>query len=99
MAPIVPGISSHPAKLELTIQLTARHGATFVRASLLYLEGGTLTYFLDYLRRGYPNLVEGYNRLYASKHASPRYANRVMSVLGTLKMRYGIVNRRPEQSH
>ena len=38
MAPIVPGISSHPDKLELTIQSIARHGAAFVWASLLYLE-------------------------------------------------------------
>ena len=93
MAPIVPGITSHPAKLKQTIEAIADHGATFVGASLLHLDGGTRMHFLEFLSREYPDLVEGYGRLYAGKYASANYTSRVTSVLGALT-RYGIVKRR-----
>ena len=40
MAPVVPGISSARAKLEATVRAIADHGASFVGAGLLRLEGG-----------------------------------------------------------
>ena len=94
MAPIVPGITSHPAKLRQTIEAIADHGATFVGAFLLHLEGGTRTHFLEFLSREYPDLVEGYERLYAGKYAPEHYTSRVQSILGVLEARYGIVKGR-----
>ena len=95
MAPIVPGISSHPAKLEATVRAAADHGAAFVGAGLLHLEDGTRAHFLEFLAREYPDLVEGYGRLYAGKYAAPPYADRVRTVLGVLKARYGVARRDP----
>ena len=94
MAPIVPGITSHPAKLRQTIEAIADHGAPFVGAFLLHLEGGTRTHFLEFLSREYPDLVEGYERLYAGKYAPEHYTSRVQSILGVLEARYGIVKER-----
>ena len=89
MAPIVPGLTSHPAKLERTVREIAAHGATCVGTMLMHLEGGTREHFLGFLRREYPHLVERYGRLYAGKHASPGYAQRFRAVMTGLTARYG----------
>ena len=94
MAPIVPGISSAPAKLEATVRAIADHGATFVGARLLHLEGGARTHFLEFLTREYPELSAGYRRLYAGKHPAARYTEQVQSILGELQSRY-VLTRRP----
>ena len=39
--PIVPGLTSQPAKLERTIKAIADHGAAFMGTNLLYLKEGT----------------------------------------------------------
>ena len=74
IAPIVPGISSHPRKLDSTLRAIADHGAAFIGSCLQHLEGGTRTHFLNVLRTEHPILVESYGRLYAGKYAAPQYA-------------------------
>ena len=49
MAPIVPGISSQPSKIERTIKAISDHGAAFVGANVLHLEGGTRDHFMKFL--------------------------------------------------
>ena len=93
MAPIVPGVSSAPAKLEATVRAVADHGAQFVGGGLLHLEGGARAHFLEFLAREYPELSAGYRRLYAGKHPSPRYAEQVLSILGGLQARHGLARR------
>lgn len=90
MAPIVPGISSHPKKVERTLQAIADSGAAYVGSMLLHLEGGTSRHFLEFLRREYPQLAAGYGRLYAGKFASADYATRFRTVMGALQARYGL---------
>ena len=90
MAPIVPGISSHPAKIERTIDAIADSGATYVGSLLLHLEGGARRHFLEFLAREYPQLVAGYGRLYAGKHAAAGYAARLRTVMGVLQAKYGL---------
>ena len=97
MAPIVPGISSQPAKLERTIKAVADHGAAFVGANILHLEGGTRDHFMKFLAAEYPHLVEGYDRLYAGKKYAPkRYAAEVRTVVGALQAKYGLLRRGEE---
>lgn len=90
MAPIVPGISSHPAKLERTISAIADHGARYIGGFVMHLDGGTRSHFMEFLERAYPHLVERYGRLYAQKRPPRRYTAQVNAVLGVLKTRYGI---------
>jgi DNA repair photolyase len=95
MAPIVPGISSQPAKLERTIKAVADHGAAFIGANILHLEGGTREHFMKFLAAEYPGLVEGYDRLYAGKKYAPkRYVTEVRKVIGALQAKYGLGRRR-----
>lgn len=90
MAPIVPGISSHPAKIERTLEAIADSGAGYVGSMLLHLEGGARRHFLEFLSREYPQLVAGYDRLYAGKYAAASYATRFRTVMGVLKARHGL---------
>jgi DNA repair photolyase len=90
MSPIVPGITSQPARLERTIKEIANHGAAFVGASLLHLEGGTRSHFLGYLSRQFPHLAEKYDRLYAGKYAPASYARKVHDIVHLLQQRHQV---------
>ena len=93
MAPLVPGFSTAPAKIEATIKAIADHGARFVGANVLFLDGGTRDHFMGFLQREFPALVDQYDRLYASKYAPKDYSERVQRTVGMLKARYGLKNR------
>jgi DNA repair photolyase len=90
MAPLVPGFSTQPARLERTLEAIAASGARSVGAMLLHLEAGTRDHFMRFLERNYPALTDRYEHLYASKYAPKAYADRVQEVVGLLKARYGM---------
>ena len=58
MAPIVPGFSTQPAKIERTIKAIADSGARSVGAMVMHLEGGTRDHFMAMLNREYPEMVD-----------------------------------------
>lgn len=93
MNPIVPGLSSRPALMEETIKAIADHGARFVGCNVMFLEGGTRDHFTKWLASERPDLVAGYNRLYARKYAPAAYRKEVHAVFNALRDKYGL-NRR-----
>jgi DNA repair photolyase len=94
IAPIVPGITSQPAKLERTIKAIADHGAAFMGSVVLHLKDGTRTHFFEYLAQEFPALVPKYQRLYQSRAYVPKaYAAEVRSVMELLQTRYGLKGR------
>ncbi|MGE4068917.1 MAG: radical SAM protein, partial [Vicinamibacterales bacterium] len=97
VAPMVPGLTTQPARLEATIKAIADHGITSVGAMLLHLDGGTREHFMGFLAREYPALARRYDSLYASKYAPPDYRARVGEVVGLLKARYGLGARRDRE--
>ena len=107
MAPLVPGITTDPESIESTIRAVADHGAHFVGANVLFLQGGTRTHFLEFLGREYPELTEAYDELYAggSKYAKREYAAGVQGMVRALRVRYGLMTREreprdtPERDH
>jgi DNA repair photolyase len=94
MAPIVPGFTTQPAKLEATVKAIADHGAAFVGVNLMYLKGGTKDHFMGFLAREYPHMVEGYERLYAGAYAKPDYVAAVRGMIGALQQKYDVGTRR-----
>jgi len=92
MAPLVPGITTTRESVEETIRAVADHGAHFVGANVLYLQGGTRTHFLEFLGREYPELTAAYDELYAggSKYATREYATEVQGMVRALRARYGM---------
>jgi DNA repair photolyase len=101
MAPVVPGFTTQPRRLEATIRAIAEHHAAFMGANILYLKGGTKDHFLEFLAREFPHLLEGYNRLYPRAYAPSGYVAAVRATIDALQRRYE-VNRRatkvPEQN-
>jgi DNA repair photolyase len=93
MNPIVPGISSKPAILERTVKAVAESGAQFVGTNVMFLEGGTREHFMRWLSDAYPQLVEGYQQLYARKYAPAAYRKEVAHIVGMLRTKYGLNTR------
>jgi DNA repair photolyase len=94
MAPIVPGFSTQPAKLERTIKAIAESGARSVGAMVMHLEGGTRDHFMAMLAREYPEMSGKYQRLYASKYVPKDYDRRVQEVVSLMRARYGMASRK-----
>ncbi len=97
MAPIVPGISSSKEALERTVKAIADHGAAFVGMNVLFLEGGTRDHFMNFLAREYPNLIDGYQQLYARKYPPQSSVSEVRGFVASLQQRYVLQPRRGKQ--
>ena len=98
MNPLVPGITSKPALLERTVKAIADHGARFVGCNVMYLEGGTRDHFMRWLSQEFPELVDGYNGIYARKYAPLPYRKEVQHVISLLRKKYGVNGRDEEGS-
>jgi DNA repair photolyase len=93
MAPIVPGLTSQPARLERAIKAIADHGAAFCGANVLYLKDGTRTHFMAFLAREYPQLVPRYQKMYRGAYAPAAYKKDVQAVIKLLQERYRVNTR------
>jgi DNA repair photolyase len=80
--------------MERTIKAIAESGARSVGAMVMHLEGGTRDHFMSMLNREYPEMVEKYEKLYASKYVSKDYDKRVQEVVSLMRARYGIGSRK-----
>jgi DNA repair photolyase len=89
MAPVVPGFTTQPSRLERTIKAIADHGARFVGSQVLHLQEGTRTHFMEFLSREFPDLRPRYEALYAGAYAPRSYTTRVQGLVAMLKARYG----------
>src|SRR6476469_814857 len=99
MAPVVPGFTTQPAKLEATIKAIADHGAAFMDANLMYLKGGTKDHFIRFLSKEFPEMVESYNRLYAGAYAKPDYVKAVRGMIDVLQERHHVRRRgKPDEA-
>jgi DNA repair photolyase len=93
MAPVVPGFTTHRSKLEATIKAIADHGAAFMGANIMYLKGGTKDHFMGFLAKEFPEMVEGYGRLYAGAYAPAEYVKSVRAMVDTIQRRHDIQKR------
>jgi DNA repair photolyase len=93
MAPVVPGFTTQPERLEATIKAVADHGAAFMGANLMYLKGGTKDHFMKFLGREFPHMVAGYERLYVGAYAKSDYVTSVRGMIGLLQERYDLAGR------
>lgn len=97
MAPVVPGFTTQPARLEATIKAIAGHGAAFMGANIMYLKGGTRDHFMGFLAREFPKMVESYGRLYTGAYAPPDYVKSVRAVIDGIQQRYEVRRRGSSQ--
>jgi DNA repair photolyase len=87
MAPLLPGITTSRASIEETMRAARDHGAAFVGANVLRLDGGTREHFLRVLAAEYPDLSEGYGRLFAdgARQVPRDYARAVDKVVADVR--------------
>jgi DNA repair photolyase len=90
MAPIVPGFTTERRRLEATIRAVAEHDAAFMGANVLYLKDGTKDHFMGFLRKEFPHLVEGYERLYPGSYAPAEYVQTVKGLVDDLRRRHAV---------
>jgi DNA repair photolyase len=90
MAPLVPGFSTRPEQLEATVKAVADHGAAFVGANVMFLKEGTRDHFLGFIRREFPEMLEGFEKLYRGPYAPGGYTSAIRQMMSTLQQRYDI---------
>jgi DNA repair photolyase len=90
MAPVVPGFMSSPEQLEATVKAIADHGAAFAGANVMYLKGGTREHFMRFIASEFPQLVEGFETLYAGAYAPGGYVTAIRSMVTALQQRYDV---------
>ena len=69
LAPIIPGMSDHPAQLEAVIEAAVEAGAGHITPILLHLRPGVREVFLPWLAEVRPDLVDAYERWYPRTYA------------------------------
>jgi DNA repair photolyase len=95
MAPILPGISDSPEQLERVVRAAREAGATNIWANVLHLKPGTREHFLEALAADWPEELDRYQRLYASRAYLPKAeVEPVQRIVGELRRRHGIRDRR-----
>ena len=90
MAPIVPGFTTERRRLEATVRAAAEHDAAFMGANLLHLKDGTKDHFMGFLRAEFPQLVQGYERLYPGAYAPKAYVEALGAIVDDLRRRYAV---------
>ncbi len=90
-APVLPGITDAPARLEELVRAAADAGARHIYANPLFLKPCSAAVFLPFLEREFPHLVEDYGRRFAGKaFVSAAYRKRISELVARLRERYGI---------
>jgi len=94
LAPILPGLTDDPSKLEEVVQAARDHGAGYLHDNVLFLRPGTREWFMPFLREAYPHLAERYARYYRGWYAPKTYTQDVAQQVDRLRLKYGLA--RPE---
>jgi DNA repair photolyase len=82
MNPLVPGITATRENIEKTVAALADAGAPFAGTNVAHLDPGVREHFLAFLAREYPQLIDGYEKLYARGAYAPRaYASQVKEIV------------------
>jgi len=88
--PLVPGISTAPVLIEKTLRAIAAAGVPLAGSNVARLDDGVREHFFAFLEREYPQLLEGYQRLYAKPYAPKAYAAEVAGIVKSAARRLGL---------
>jgi DNA repair photolyase len=83
MMPLVPGISTSRGSISRTLAALDAAGVPLAGADVARFDPGVREYFFAFLAREYPELLEGYGRLYAGTRAQAAYVRDVKSLVTT----------------
>ena len=95
MAPILPGLSDRPDRLEAVVKAARDAGATGLWSGMLHLKDGTREHFMAVLEEHWPELVPRYEQAYRDRAYLPaRFGEAVMREVGRLRAVHGVTDRR-----
>lgn len=66
IAPLMPGINDQPEQVRKIVELATEAGAVHIGGQTLFLRGSVKEIFFEWLREQRPDLLERYERLYAT---------------------------------
>ena len=90
-APVLPGITDDPQNLRQVVAAAAAAGAGHVHTNPLFLKPCSAQVFLPFLERSFPDLVERYQRQYATRaFVSADYRRRLAKLITELRREYGL---------
>ena len=91
LAPVLPWLTDSTERLDEALGLLSEAGATGVTVLPLHLRPGAREWFMAWLSRERPDLVAGYERLYAHGAYAPRaYREGLAGRIGPLLTRHGL---------
>ena len=95
MAPLLPGLSDSPEKIETVVKAARDAGAVSLWGGLVNLRPGTRDHFMNVLDRHWPELLPRYRELFENRSYLPRDVTKPVSdTVNGLKRRHGIADRR-----
>jgi DNA repair photolyase len=90
MMPLVPGITTSKTAIAATLDAIAESGARLIGVNVARLDPGVREHFFAFLSTTYPDLVDGYERLYTGRRAASGYVRDVTRLVKTLAGARGI---------
>jgi DNA repair photolyase len=91
MAPILPGLSDQPEKLEAVVRAARAAGACYVWAGVLHLRPGVREHFLATLERHWPELLPEYLAAYRTgPYLKPSHTAPITGAVSGLSRRLGV---------
>jgi DNA repair photolyase len=95
MAPILPGLSDRPDRVEAVIKAARAAGATGLWAGMLHLKDGTREHFMSVLAKQWPELVPRYEAAYRNRaYLPPAFGEATMKTVSRLRELHGVSDRR-----
>ncbi len=91
IAPLMPGINDDPRQVEEILAIAGAAGAVSIGGIGLHLRGDVRGVFMDWLRQYRPDLVERYERLYATGAYLPKQEGQRIQAM--LPVRTGYLRR------
>jgi DNA repair photolyase len=95
MAPILPGLSDRPDRLEAVVKAARAAGATGLWAGMLHLKNGTREHFMSVLAKHWPELVPRYEQAYRDRaYLPPAFGERTLKSVTNFRNVHGVSDRR-----